>query len=74
MGTEERLLEEIYELALSNEMMHGGCTQSVLAALQEKMNVVSKDVFKSGSALAGGVARQGETCGALTGRSWRLVL
>ena len=27
----------------------------------------SKDVFKAGSALAGGVARQGETCGALTG-------
>ena len=27
----------------------------------------NKDVFKAGSALAGGVARQGETCGALTG-------
>jgi C_GCAxxG_C_C family probable redox protein len=31
------------------------------------MNVGSKEVFKAGSALAGGVARQGETCGALTG-------
>jgi C_GCAxxG_C_C family probable redox protein len=29
--------------------------------------VGSKEVFKAGSALAGGVARQGETCGALTG-------
>ena len=27
----------------------------------------SKEVFKAGSALAGGVARRGETCGALTG-------
>ena len=27
----------------------------------------SKEVFKAGSALAGGVAKQGETCGALTG-------
>lgn len=27
----------------------------------------SQEVFKAGSALAGGVARQGETCGALTG-------
>ena len=27
----------------------------------------SPDVFKAGSALAGGVARSGETCGALTG-------
>ena len=31
------------------------------------MNVGSADVFRSASALAGGVARQGETCGALTG-------
>jgi C_GCAxxG_C_C family probable redox protein len=31
------------------------------------MSFVSKDVFKAGSALAGGVARQGETCGALIG-------
>jgi len=29
--------------------------------------VGSKEIFKAGSALAGGVARQGETCGALTG-------
>ena len=27
----------------------------------------SKEVFKAGSALAGGVARRGETCGALAG-------
>jgi len=31
------------------------------------MNVGSKEVFKAGSALAAGVARRGETCGALTG-------
>jgi C_GCAxxG_C_C family probable redox protein len=35
--------------------------------LQEKLNVGSREIFKAGSALAGGVARQGETCGALTG-------
>jgi C_GCAxxG_C_C family probable redox protein len=35
--------------------------------LQEKINVGSAEVFKAGSALAGGVARRGETCGALTG-------
>jgi C_GCAxxG_C_C family probable redox protein len=35
--------------------------------LQERLNVGSKEVFKAGSALAGGVARRGETCGALTG-------
>ena len=31
------------------------------------MNVGSKEVFKAGSALAAGVAKRGETCGALTG-------
>jgi C_GCAxxG_C_C family probable redox protein len=31
------------------------------------MRVGSKEVFKAGSALAGGVARMGQTCGALTG-------
>jgi len=31
------------------------------------LNIGSREVFKAGSALAGGVARQGETCGALTG-------
>ena len=35
--------------------------------MQEKLNVGSKDVFKAGSALAAGVAKRGETCGALTG-------
>lgn len=29
--------------------------------------MISKDVFKAGNSLAGGVARQGETCGAVTG-------
>ena len=31
------------------------------------MGIGSHEVFKAGSALAGGVARRGETCGALTG-------
>jgi C_GCAxxG_C_C family probable redox protein len=39
----------------------------VLAALQAKLGVGDAMVFKAGSALAGGVAVQGETCGALTG-------
>ena len=35
--------------------------------MQEKLNVGSNEVFKAGSALAAGVAKRGETCGALTG-------
>ena len=65
MANREKLLEEIFELAAQNEMNFFGWTQSVLAALQEKLKVGSTEVFKAGSALAGGVARRGETCGAL---------
>ncbi len=39
----------------------------MLAALQAKLGGLDPAVFKAGSALAGGVAWQGETCGALTG-------
>jgi C_GCAxxG_C_C family probable redox protein len=35
--------------------------------LQEKLDVGSREIFKAGSALAGGVASRGETCGALIG-------
>jgi C_GCAxxG_C_C family probable redox protein len=67
MQNPEKLLEEIFELAVEYDMKYFGCTQAVLAALQEKLNVGNRDVLKAGSALAGGVARRGETCGALTG-------
>jgi C_GCAxxG_C_C family probable redox protein len=67
MNHREKLLDEVFELALQNDMTYIGWTQSVLAALQEKLGVGNKEVFKAGSALAGGVVRMGETCGALIG-------
>lgn len=63
----EKLLDEIFELALLNGMNYFGWTQAVLAALQEKIGIIGQGVFKAASALGEGVARQGETCGALTG-------
>ncbi|TET80814.1 C_GCAxxG_C_C family protein [candidate division TA06 bacterium] len=39
----------------------------MLASLQEKLNIGNEISFMAGSSLAGGVARAGETCGALTG-------
>jgi C_GCAxxG_C_C family probable redox protein len=35
--------------------------------LQDKLDIGSEAAFMAGSSLAGGVARAGETCGALTG-------
>ena len=39
----------------------------MLASLQEKLHIGNETSFMAGSSLAGGVARYGETCGALTG-------
>lgn len=44
---------------------YGGCSQSVLLSLQEEFHIGSEQSFMCASALAGGVARSGETCGAL---------
>jgi len=65
MQDREKLLNAIFESAVENEMKYFGCSQAVLGTLEENLSEVNADVFKAGSALAGGVARQGETCGAL---------
>jgi C_GCAxxG_C_C family probable redox protein len=44
-----------------------GCSQVVLLALQEGLGVGNKESFKAATVLSGGVARRGETCGALLG-------
>jgi C_GCAxxG_C_C family probable redox protein len=44
-----------------------GCSQSVLLALQEGLGVGDLESFKAATVLSGGVARRGETCGALLG-------
>ena len=67
MINRQELLQEVYRLAFENERKYTGCSQTVLGALKEKFSEISADVFKAGSVLAGGVARQGESCGALIG-------
>jgi C_GCAxxG_C_C family probable redox protein len=44
-----------------------GCSQSVLLALQEAFGIGDQLSFKAATTLSGGVARRGETCGALLG-------
>jgi C_GCAxxG_C_C family probable redox protein len=44
-----------------------GCSQAVLLALQEGLNIGNTETYKAATAFAGGVARRGETCGALVG-------
>lgn len=69
MSTEEKeqLIKKIEQTADFNERTYYGCSQCTLAALQLHLNIGDAAVFKAASALAGGIARSGEVCGALAG-------
>ncbi len=56
----ESLAEELYR-------KYYGCSQMTLRAIQEVLGLENDEVFKAASALAGGVAGNGEVCGALLG-------
>ncbi len=59
-------IEEIGKKALEYDK-YSGCSQSVLLALQEAFDIGDHESFKAATVLSGGVARKGETCGALLG-------
>ncbi|PUA31197.1 MAG: hypothetical protein B9J98_07300 [Candidatus Terraquivivens tikiterensis] len=44
-----------------------GCSQMTLKALQETFGIVDQNVFAAATPFAGGIARDGEVCGALLG-------
>ena len=44
---------------------NSGCSQAVLAALQEELGIGDVQSLKAATAFAGGMARRGESCGAL---------
>ena len=60
-------IEKAREKAHAYEKRYSGCAQSVLGALQEEFGIGNEDSFKAASVLAGGIARQGETWGAIVG-------
>ncbi len=69
MSNEEKtkIIQEIEETASFNAGQFRGCSQWPLYALQKHLNLENVDIFRSASALAGGVAGNGEFCGALLG-------
>ena len=70
---DEKLVKEIRRRAHEYDQ-YSGCSQSVLLALQEGLDIGDKASFKSATVLSGGVARRGETCGALLGALMALGL
>jgi len=73
MIVDEILVQEIRRKAHAYDQ-YSGCSQSVLLALQEGLNVGNEASFKAATVLSGGVARRGETCGALLGALMALGL
>ncbi len=61
------LVARIGETAYVYERAYHGCSQCVLGALQDCLRLGNRDSFKAATALAGGIARMGSTCGALVG-------
>jgi C_GCAxxG_C_C family probable redox protein len=72
MASTRKILDRIAKAAYDNDRAYEGCTRCVLAALQEHLHLLHDDkayraTLKASTALAAGVARRGETCGALIG-------
>jgi C_GCAxxG_C_C family probable redox protein len=66
-GKKRQLIKAIEETACSNAKTYRGCSQWPLYALQKHLKMEDRHTFRAASALAGGVAGSGETCGALLG-------
>jgi C_GCAxxG_C_C family probable redox protein len=63
--------QKIYDLGFGYEREYRGCAQSVIAALQDGLSIRNPDtdaIFKSATALSGGVASETDGhCGAYSG-------
>jgi C_GCAxxG_C_C family probable redox protein len=71
-GSMSKVLDRIAKAAYNNNRAYEGCARCVLSALQTHLHLMDDDkafrgVMKSSTALSAGVARKGETCGALLG-------
>lgn len=73
MPTNDERIQRAKKNAHENDR-HSGCSQGVLLSLQEEFGIGNDEVFKSATVLSGGVARHGETCGALIGALMALGL
>lgn len=66
-GSREKLLDRVAWAAYYNDRVYEGCSRAVLQALQCHLHLEDGGALKASTALAGGIARMGESCGALIG-------
>ncbi len=70
---DSKKVKAIRAKAHANETM-SGCSQAVVTALQEGLGIGDLQSLKAATAFAGGMARRGESCGALVGALMALGL
>lgn len=63
----QQLMKKAGEAAAHFHGTYDGCSQGVLKALQDHLGLVDGESFRAASALVGGIAGMGETCGSLVG-------
>lgn len=70
-GSKAKILDRVAKAAYDNNRAYEGCARCVLHALQTHMRLTDEVSFRSAfmvsTAMSAGVARKGETCGALIG-------
>jgi C_GCAxxG_C_C family probable redox protein len=71
--TNNERIQRVKKKAHENDQ-YSGCSQSVLLSLQEEFGIGNNEVFKAATVLSGGIARHGETCGAIIGALMALNL
>jgi C_GCAxxG_C_C family probable redox protein len=65
---EEEFLKKAFDLGFQYEKVYRGCSQCVLAAIQDLFQEKNDEVFRAASGLAGGVGLCGDgCCGAYSG-------
>ena len=64
----QELLDKAYELGFEYEKVYRGCSQCVIAAIQDTLDIRDDSVFKAGTGLAGGGGLTGiGVCGGFVG-------
>jgi len=70
-GSKAKLINAVSISAYNNNRTYEGCARCVLAAINEHLRLTSTEGFnesiKASTALSAGIARMGETCGAMIG-------
>jgi len=66
--SKEEIIRDIHDQAYRTQMNYRGCTQVVVKALMDHLDMYDQEVFRAATPFAAGVARKGGSpCGALTG-------